>query len=268
MGWEFTLAVLDQRMKNKLKIFRLFLLGIDPGIMRMYYRFFYQPKPNTLEALMDQKLNKKGKIEFIQVGGNDGYVKDPIFKFVKKYRWKGIIAEPQDKVFHQQLKKTYRFEKNVVLENVAIADKTETKKLYKIGISEARWATGLATFNKDVLIKQIQRNYVDDRAKREGIVTPDNIEDYITYEEVHCSTIVDLLDKHNLKNLELVQIDTEGYDFEIIKTIPFNSLKPRLISFENEHLSEVDFEACKTLLQQNGYELHHIDRDSLAVLKQ
>ncbi|MEX1002139.1 MAG: FkbM family methyltransferase [Crocinitomicaceae bacterium] len=252
--------------KEQLKIFRANLLGLDPGFMSVYYRLFFKPKPHSLEAFIDEKLRDTPRVHFLQIGGNDGYAKDPIFKFVKKYPWRGIIVEPQQEVFHKRLKKTYRFEKKVILENLAIADQTGRKKLWKIAVSNSRWATGLATFNRDTLIYQIERNYVSDRLKREGKPIPETIEDYLTYEEVNCTTIHDLLLKHRFEKPDLLQIDTEGYDFEIIKTIDFQRLKPKLISFESEHLSESDRKACEALLTAQGYSLQHIDRDTVAYL--
>ena len=252
--------------KEKLKVFRANLIGLDPGLMSGYYRLFFKPDENTLEGFIDHYFKDQKNVNFLQIGGNDGYSKDPIFKFVKKYPWRGIIVEPQEDVFNKKLKKTYRFEKKVILENLAIADQTGTKKLWKIAVSDSRWATGLASFNKDTLIYQIERNYVADRLKREGKPNPEKTEDYLTYEEVECTTIHDLLAKHNFDSLDLLQIDTEGYDFEIIKTVDFNKLKPKLISFESEHLSADDQKACDQLLTAQGYKLKSIDRDTVAYL--
>jgi FkbM family methyltransferase len=244
-------------------------LGIDPGLMSLYYKFFYKPKAASIESIIDQRAKGIDPFHFVQIGGNDGFIQDPIFKFIKKYPWKGIIVEPQKDVFNNKLRRTYRLEKKVVLENIAIASSSGTKKLYKLTISDSRWATGLATFDRKVLEYQIRRNYVDQRAKREGIQkgTYGNLEDYITFEEVKCMTLSDLLVKHKLSHLDLLQIDTEGYDFEIIKTINFSSLKPSMISFESEHLSIEDAAGCITLLTNNGYKIMQQGRDTIAYLE-
>jgi len=253
--------------KERLKVFRANLLGIDPGFMSVYYKLFYKPKKGTIQVPINEHARGKKPFYFLQIGGNDGFIKDPIFKFVKKYPWKGIIVEPQKDVFKKKLKRTYRFERKVILENLAIADQTGIKKLWKIAVSDSRWATGLASFNKETLIYQIERNYVSDRLIREGKPIPEKIDDYLTFEEVQCTTIDDLLKKHRFQSLDLLQIDTEGYDYEIIKTIDFNKLKPTMISFESEHLSEEDYVECKALLKKHGYEIQKIDRDTVATLR-
>ena len=253
--------------RNILKDITLLFLGLDPGIMRLYYVFIYKPKSGSIAQIIDQKAKSIKDFRFLQIGGNDGFVKDPIFGFIKRYSWRGIIVEPQKEVFIKKLRKTYRFQKNVILENIAIAEKKCTRKLYKLGISNSRWATGLATFNRKTLVHQIERNYVASRAKRDKIELPDKMVDYIISEDVNCSTIKDLLIKHNFAFIDLLQIDTEGFDFEIIKTIDFSVLKPTMISFENMHLSESDFNSCKDLLKSNGYLIYNKGRDSIAYFK-
>ncbi len=252
------------KFKKFLRQVKLQIISMDFGFVRLYYKFFFTPKKNTLQFAIDELAKNKKDFFFIQIGGNDGYSKDPIFKFVKKYRWRGIIVEPQKIVFENQLKKIYKIERQIFLENVAIGKKPGIKKLYKISISESRWATGLASFNKKTIEYQIKRNYVAGRAKREGIKLPRNTSDYITYENVCCATLGNIVEKYNINRLNLLQIDTEGYDFEIIKTIDFDKLRPEMISYENQHLSNKDKEMCEQLLRSQNYMIKNIGRDTLA----
>jgi len=251
---------------KSLKNITLIFLGIDPGFMKLYYRFFYKTKPNSIPEIIEKKAKQKKEFYFLQIGGNDGFVNDPIFKFVKRFSWKGIVVEPQKDVFTNRLSKTYRNEKNVILENVAIAEKSGVKKLYKIAFSNSRWATGLASFNRKSLENLIISNYVIDMAEKEGVEIPSKIKDCIVTEDVECSTMKDLINKHNVNHLDLLQVDTEGFDFEIIKTIDFSALKPSIIAYENLHLNESDFKKCEDLLSGHGYQITHKGSDSIACL--
>ena len=253
-------------LKDTLIKVRSTLYGIDPFFLRLYLKLFFTPKKGTTQETLASRTKGISPFYFLQIGGNDGFVNDPIFKLIKRDGWKGIIAEPQKKVFNDKLKRTYRLDKNVILENVAISDKTETRKLYKLTMSEARWATGIATFDRETLEKQIDSGHVERKAKKEGVSLPAKREDYITYEEVECLTIIDLLDKHKQKHLNLLQIDTEGYDYEIIKTIDFSKMKPDIISFEHEHLSKNDREICVHLLTSHGYKIELNPNDVIAYL--
>ena len=49
------------------------------------------------------------------------------------------------------------------------------------------------------------------------------------------------------KQLDLLQIDTEGFDAEIIRMFPFEICTPALIHFESKHIEKKDLEK---LLQQ------------------
>ena len=180
--------------------------------------------------------------------------------------WKGIIVEPQKEVFQTRLRKTYRFEKNVILENCAIADYTGTKDLYKLSVSNSRWATGLATFDYQVMLDRVKNgDRIKRRALAEGATLPEKDEDFITVEKVPCYQLFDLMQKHQWNSIDLLQIDTEGFDYQVIKSVDFKVLQPQFISFEHHLLSPEDYEACKSLLLDNGYQLELYDGDALAI---
>lgn len=252
-------------VKEKLKGFRSLLLGYDPGILPLVYRSFHRPRPNSHAAVIQQQANGKEPFYFLQVGGNDGFINDPIFKFVKMYNWKGIIVEPQTEVFEKRLKRTYRNEGKVILENVAISARNEMRKLYKLSFSNARWATGMASFERDVLVDAIENgSRIKTKSKQDGIQMPATTDECISYEEVPCVTIASLIEKYGFDHLNLLQIDTEGFDYEIIKTLDFDQLRPGIISYEHAHLSDADKQACQELLLQQGYQIQKVGGDTVA----
>lgn len=53
-----------------------------------------------------------------------------------------------------------------------------------------------------------------------------------------CTSLIQLVKDHDLFGLDYLQIDTEGFDDEIIKMIDFSIIKPKLIKFELVHLSK------------------------------
>jgi hypothetical protein len=67
--------------------------------------------------------------------------------------------------------------------------------------------------------------------------------------------------------VNLLQIDTEGYDFEIIKMVNFETLRPDVIHYEHRHLSDADRVACERLLASHGYRLHVAGVDTTAVIQ-
>ena len=61
------------------------------------------------------------------------------------------------------------------------------------------------------------------------------------------------------------RLDTEGFDFEILKMLWETPFRPTLITFESEHLSRHDKLACAQELRREGYQYVTINRDTIAL---
>ena len=87
------------------------------------------------------------------------------------------------------------------------------------------------------------------------------------FEEVSvpCLTFQSLKEKHKFKIVSLLQVDTEGFDFEVIKMAVKSGILPTLLNYEFMHLSLPDrLDACQ-LLSDKGYSFVHGRWDTLAV---
>lgn len=230
-----------------------------------YYKYFYTPKPNTLAEFIDYYSRQKPQVWVVQVGANDGFNKDPIHRFIKRDKWQGVLLEPQPKVYEEFLTKLHRKTEGIYPVNAALDYANGSRSLYKIAQSESRWATGLSTFSREALEKNIEAGHIAVKLKQEGKTPPERTEDYITEVQVPCITAETLLRKYEIKQLDWLQIDTEGFDFEIIKMFNIPETKPKVIVFENHHLSEKDKQACADFLQQEGYSLRVYGGDTLAM---
>jgi len=75
-----------------------------------------------------------------------------------------------------------------------------------------------------------------------------------------------LLAKHRIDHVDLVQVDTEGFDYEILKMLWETPLRPPIINFESAHMSRDDKLACAEMLKRDGYRYLNIRHfDTLAV---
>jgi hypothetical protein len=54
--------------------------------------------------------------------------------------------------------------------------------------------------------------------------------------------------------VDLVVVDTEGYDAEILESIDFSAAPPRLVVYEHYHLGPDEQRACRERLEAAGYE--------------
>ncbi len=71
---------------------------------------------------------------------------------------------------------------------------------------------------------------------------------------------------HTIKQIDLLVIDTVGFDFEILKMFPFDTIKPSIIHFEHSLLSSEDQISCFRLLTILGYGLTQVSVDTIAYL--
>jgi FkbM family methyltransferase len=72
--------------------------------------------------------------------------------------------------------------------------------------------------------------------------------------EVLSLTFESLCRRHEIRELDLLVIDAEGHDYEIIKGIDFERHRPRLLIYENNHLSAGEREESRAYLERLGYE--------------
>jgi len=196
-----------------------------------------------IEYIIAHYLMNKEDLHFIQIGANDGKTYDPIHKFVKKYNWSGVLVEPQPEAY-SHLTANYAGQSALIFVNSALSSDNEPRILYrtKYGCKELpTWSQGLATFDKSILL-----------AHKELI--PD-IEAYIEEQIVPCVTFGDLLVMTGKRDVDLIQIDVEGYDYEIIKLIPFDTINPNIIHYEHKHLSLPDQEGALKYLIHRGYKV-------------
>lgn len=199
-----------------------------------------------------------------QVGANDGHTNDPVHPYFTRFGWSGLLVEPLVDVFENELKKTYAGNPRVRMENVALAQAQGQLPLYRVAISKSRWATGLSGFRRENIQSHIDNGYIQRRAREEGIVVPDDPNRIIETVQVAVVTVEQLLAKHAVTHFDVLCIDTEGFDFEILKLVDFARFKPEVVLFESKNLSDADYTQAKAMLGAHGYFLYWDRGDTLA----
>lgn len=252
--------------KNLYKDLRISLSANENPFFMGYYRYLYKPKKGSLSEFLSEYSNsKKGNFTVVQVGANDGITNDPIHKFIKRDRWKGVLLEPQPVVFNQYLKRIYQKNKGLHPICAALGREDGKQKLYKIGFSEMRWATGLASFSKDKIKELFENGIVDKNCKKFGITIPQESEKRISFEWVDVICPDTLIKRYQIHQIDLLQIDAEGFDLEIIKIFDIPKNKPKVIIFENVNHGQEDLNDCYEMLKNQGYSLKQFGRDTLAM---
>lgn len=186
-------------------------------IQRILNHFGYEIIPRRSSqidflALLSLLLYKNPKdFFFVQIGANDGKKNDPLYDLVLKYKLSGLLVEPLKNVF-ENLLKNYSGNSNLIFENAAISDKEGVQLMYEIkkefqDIYEDETkekATMMASFNRDHVRKYLRRGMKE-------FFQDKQIDDYIDEVEVKTISFETLMQKHRIKNIDLLQIDTEGF---------------------------------------------------------
>lgn len=62
-----------------------------------------------------------------------------------------------------------------------------------------------------------------------------------------------VINYHSFYDVDVLQIDTEGFDAEIFKQLDFKKCNPSIIKLEWNHMCNTDKLIVKTILSNNGY---------------
>ena len=183
---------------------------------------------------------------FIEIGANDGEQHDHLRPMIVEHRWHGVMVEPVPYVF-ERLRANYGTFEWVALENAAITDHDGRVPFYHLAASPdfekeglPQWYDAIGSFSKDTILDH-------------GRVIPD-IEARLVETEVPCLTFDSLCTKHGLEQVDLLLLDTEGYDYEILRQINFSVHRPVLVIYEHYHLAPSDRAACRARMHEAGYE--------------
>ena len=207
-----------------------------------------------------QVFIKKKKIKkIIQVGANDGQSDDFLFKCFNE-NLEAILIEPIEDAFIK-LKKNYKNFKKVKCLNLAVDIENKKKQIFSVNTKflefykkkynddNVDWLNVLSSFDKKHLI-------------RHGIK-----QSHIVSKSIECNTFFEIIDTYNFQDLDLLIVDTEGYDCKLINNfLETINIKP-IIIFEWIHGDKIEIEDLLTKLKNLNYNFIKIRRDLICLQK-
>lgn len=199
--------------------------------LKYFVNNYWKPLVVTgIDSIINNHILIKNNFTFIQVGSNDGRSNDPLYKFINLYKCRGVLIEPVKYIF-EKLKENYNNIDDIYFENIAISDTNSIQKFYEIKQNNdpnlPHWYNQLSSFNLKTILSY--------RSK-----IP-NIESLIQETDIETKSINNILNKYQNPDLNILHIDTEGYDYEIIKSINFDLICPSILIYEHKHLSIIDY---------------------------
>jgi FkbM family methyltransferase len=181
---------------------------------------------------------------FIEIGANDGAQHDHLAAMIRSRPWRGVMVEPVPYVF-ERLRANYGSLDRVALVNAAIADHDGSVPFYHL--REAEDHNSLPSWYD--AIGSLTRAAISGHADQ----IPD-IESRIVEVEVPALTFDSLCARHGIEDVDLLLVDTEGYDREIVRQVDLGRWRPRLLVYEHFHLSAGERRECEDRVAEHGYE--------------
>lgn len=203
------------------------------------------------KEILERNYKKGYNFSFIQVGANDGKSFDFLYEFVSNRKSKGIVIEPIAEYF-DELDKNYAFNEQIITINKAIHPVEKKVTLYKVNPNNKdkypEWVKGIASLDPN-------------HHKKLNVQSDDMIE-----EEVEAIPLMNVISS-SLKNnrLDYFQVDTEGFDYDVIKMLNFNVVQPKIIKYESVNLKEEQQVELISFFKSKGYYVFKEVNDTLAI---
>lgn len=192
-----------------------------------FMKYFSQDKQ---DYIIDSIFNKKDKGFFIDIGAHDGVTFSNTYFLEKERKWKGICIEPIPEVYT-----ILQRNRNCIMVNGAIST-IENKMKFIRGKGYVEMLSGLVDFYDERHIQRVERDIKKYGGSYEII-------------EVKCYNLNNLLIKYDVKDVDYCNIDVEGAELEILRSINFRKCNFKAFSIEcNYSNNEV-----KEFMKSKGY---------------
>jgi len=194
---------------------------------------------------------------FVKVGANDGVTGDPCGDlFLTNANWIGLLVEPVPYCI-TKLKSVYGDRDRFTIVQAAIGSTRGSAPFYYISEDAKKtfsdlpfWYDQLGSFDRQHIIKHLDGK----------------LEPFILTSEVNVEPLDTVLERHGLTRIDFLQIDTEGHDLKVLKSVDLNTRTPAAIFVEHSNLSSDDRTEMKSLLMCNGYDVWNTSNDFFAML--
>ena len=201
------------------------------------------------------------KFGLVVIGAHFGvWLNDELTRFDKENI---LLVEPVP-YNYKKLKEKFIKSSNIHICTNAIFSENKISKFYYVNEKSIlklgkHWASGIGSFNKNhILVHRTKRFKIED----EDI---DEIEiEFITFDV--------LIKKFEIKSIDKLQIDVEGAEFEILKSIDYKKTEINSIQFESKHFDGTfkegkKLQEIKDKLISVGYKLNQIDKENILAYK-
>lgn len=195
----------------------------------MIEKLQYYSQDGQDEFLVKIFKNKKNGY-FLDVGAYDGVKFSNTFFMEKNLEWKGICIEPNPQVFSQLIKN-----RQCIALNCCIS---EVGGNYSF-LSVSGWGEMLSGILEFLNPAHLER--IDDTIKKNGGTK--------TIMNLAAKPIKSILSEKNISSIDYCNIDVEGGELSVLKSIDFSLVRIKVFTIENNYKAD----EVKKYLYEKGY---------------
>jgi FkbM family methyltransferase len=176
---------------------------------------------NEIDRQLDSILQMRNGF-FIEAGANDGKAQSNTLMLERRRGWKGLLIEPVPELFKKC--SDYRFDCHVV-----------QAALVPLGYSKDS-----IEINCCGLMSSVNRAMKSDEATAQHIAigaSEQKLQPYVS--NVPARTLSDILDELQVKKVDLLSLDVEGFEADALRGIDFNRHAPTYILVEERFPEDV-----------------------------
>ena len=209
---------MNLNLYSQIKIYLIYFLFFTKN--KNFFKFIIDKKKLSKSQIFQDLFayffsNFKKKGVFIEIGGGNGVDLSNTYILEKKFKWKGVICEPDNRLHANILAKRKCFLETAPVTNIS------NKNIY---------------FYYKGLYNSYTSSAYNSSAKKVKSISLNN-----------------LIKKYQLtKNIDYISIDTEGNELDIIKKFNFNKYNVKIFTIEHNFKNNIRKNIYK-IFKKNGY---------------
>ena len=202
---------------------------------------FSRPSLYDMDRKLEQYLPERNGF-FVEAGANNGFLQSNTYHFERFRGWKGILVEGIPELYQQCVSER----PNSRVFNCALVDHSFSESHVKMKYAH--------------LMSLVQGALKDQAAEEEHLMQGQAVQaNVVSYEvEVPARTLTSILDECQVKSIDLLSLDVEGFELNVLKGLDFEKYRPKYILIEARFEHEIEEYISEIYTQVERLSYHDI----------